>query len=313
MDNKRRDRSTDSIGLKQESQKKKSKTVTSSFSGSNIDTSLSSSSSNSNSNNSSILFNESGQEVKFRDVASRVPTRIIERTVPNDILKGLKMIHEAGIKLEAKIQTISTCFSIYHKFFLSIDNASFRKEMVDVQDLIAASCYFIAGKVEEDKKFNLRDILNLFYDMTHPNSELLDVNSTEYFGFRESITSLEALILKNIQFKMKITHAYPYLSGFLDLLILCSHSEEEKKLQFCYTAYRILNDFHFNPSCLNYQCEGKVVYLAIAIIQYTRDLCALNLDEEVDLEEAFTGYTVNSSLINEIMDDIHFTYSWLTK
>ena len=229
-------------------------------------------------------------------------------THPMEILAGLKLIHEAGIKLEAKRQTIVTAFTIYHKFFSSIQqDAPLLQTMIKVQDLIAATSYYISGKIEEDTNFKLRDIINVFYHIHNPNSEPLDPNEVKYTAFRESITQLELVVQRYICFKGRTDHPHPYLANYLRCIMSFSPSDEVKKGVFKKTAWIFLNDFYFSPSFLKYDPK----YIALAVIEFTRKFCALSLGEEVSLEEVFFGSTVNSALISQIKDEIQFNCLWL--
>lgn len=236
-------------------------------------------------------------------------------TVPLEIFKGLKLIHECGIKLQASRQTIATTFVIYHKFFTSIGEKHFHSEMVAVQDLIAATCYYISTKIpgEESSSLKLRDIITVFYDIAHPNSDPLDPqvkDREEYSLLVESITHLELVIGRYINLRVKIQHPHPYLLNFNRTLNATSNSDKVKKIVFSRASWAVMNDFYFSPSCIKYPPK----YVALAVIEFTRKFCPLSLiEEDVNLREELLSPPVNEPLISQIMGEIQFCYSWLRK
>ncbi|WAR26815.1 CCNQ-like protein, partial [Mya arenaria] len=70
----------------------------------------------------------------------------------------VRFIYEAGMKLRMKTIPLSTTCVLYHRFF--------RENKLDDFDpyLIAATCLYLAGKVEEEQHISLRDVVNDWFD-----------------------------------------------------------------------------------------------------------------------------------------------------
>ena len=73
-------------------------------------------------------------------------------------------ILECGLKLEANGITICTAASLFHKFFSTAKISDYDPY------LIAGTCLYLAGKVE-DNHLKLRDVINVVHSVLHKTLE----------------------------------------------------------------------------------------------------------------------------------------------
>ncbi|KAL1447625.1 hypothetical protein MTO96_028435 [Rhipicephalus appendiculatus] len=119
----------------------------------------------------------------------------------------VRLIFEAGTKLEAKPQTVATAATYFHRFFqeCSQDDYDFY--------LVAATAMYLAGKVEEDY-LKIRDVVNVFHKSAYPKSDPLPL-AEEYWCLRDSIVQCELLMLRVLQFRVSVDHPHRYLLHYL--------------------------------------------------------------------------------------------------
>ncbi|XP_076357183.1 cyclin-Q-like isoform X3 [Tachypleus tridentatus] len=114
--------------------------------------------------------------------------------------KAVRYIFESGIKLEAKPQVVAMAATLYHRFFEECNPEDYDHY------LIAATCLYLAGKVEENH-LKIRDIVNVFHKAVHPQLEPLDL-ADEYWLLRDSIVQCELLLLRVMKFQVSVDHPH---------------------------------------------------------------------------------------------------------
>ncbi|XP_076357181.1 cyclin-Q-like isoform X1 [Tachypleus tridentatus] len=168
--------------------------------------------------------------------------------------KAVRYIFESGIKLEAKPQVVAMAATLYHRFFEECNPEDYDHY------LIAATCLYLAGKVEENH-LKIRDIVNVFHKAVHPQLEPLDL-ADEYWLLRDSIVQCELLLLRVMKFQVSVDHPHRYLLHYLKSVQDWIAPDILAKLPLFRTCWSLLCDFYHLPSCLRY----KPQHVAVAII-----------------------------------------------
>ncbi|XP_075723656.1 cyclin Q [Rhipicephalus microplus] len=185
---------------------------------------------------------------------------------PPTYVGSVRMLFEAGTKLEAKPQTIATAATYFHRFFqeCSPDDYDFY--------LVAATAMYLAGKVEEDS-LKIRDVVNVFHKCSFPLSDPLPLGE-EYWCLRDSIVQTELLMLRVLEFRLSVDHPHRYLLHYLRSLndwlgpLTCgggggARSGPPCQIPLAQVAWSLLCDMYLQPSCLCYPPQE----LAVAVIQ----------------------------------------------
>lgn len=177
----------------------------------------------------------------------------------------MHLLFEGGAKLGAQSQTIATGAVFYHRFF----------EQCNVEDydphLIAATSMYLAGKVEEDH-LKIRDVVNVFHKVVHPNSDPLDLGE-EYWSLRDAIVQGELLLLRMLQFKVSIDHPHKYMLHYLKSLNDWMDPKVLERIPLMRMCWSLLCDLYHGPICLEY----KPQHVAIAIINISLQCYALTV------------------------------------
>ncbi|KAL1447624.1 hypothetical protein MTO96_028435 [Rhipicephalus appendiculatus] len=171
----------------------------------------------------------------------------------------VRLIFEAGTKLEAKPQTVATAATYFHRFFqeCSQDDYDFY--------LVAATAMYLAGKVEEDY-LKIRDVVNVFHKSAYPKSDPLPL-AEEYWCLRDSIVQCELLMLRVLQFRVSVDHPHRYLLHYLRSLndwlgpLTCgggggARSGPPCQIPLAQVAWSLLCDMYLQPTCLRYPPSG---------------------------------------------------------
>ncbi|XP_065291064.1 cyclin-Q [Dermacentor albipictus] len=185
---------------------------------------------------------------------------------------SVRLIFEAGTKLEAKPQTVATAATYFHRFFqeCSQDDYDFY--------LVAATAMYLAGKVEEDY-LKIRDVVNVFHKSAYPKSEPLPL-AEEYWCLRDAIVQCELLMLRVLQFKVSVDHPHRYLLHYLRSLgdwlgpLTCGGGGGARSGALCQiplaqVAWSLLCDMYMQPTCLRHPPqELAVAVLQVALLAY---------------------------------------------
>jgi len=106
-------------------------------------------------------------------------------------------ILECGKKLEANTITICTAACLFNKFCSSTNISDYDPY------LIAGTCLYLAGKVE-DNHLKLRDVINIVHSVLHRTLEPLPL-SDQYWNTRDAIVQVPA--------SLRTGKVFPCLSG----------------------------------------------------------------------------------------------------
>jgi len=169
-----------------------------------------------------------------------------------------RFIVECGNKLNAKVMTVATAQTLFHRFC----RASADPKHYDPY-LMSAACLYLSGKLEDNDQLRLRDIINVVYTTLHRDKEPLPLDS-EYYNMREAIVQAELQILRMIGFQTRCDHPHRYLLHYLKSLRDWLPEETWNKFPIAKTSWSLLQDaFHDQIVVLDTQPSE----LALACIQ----------------------------------------------
>jgi len=193
------------------------------------------------------------------DLTAELPADLITKQV--DYLSSshpfvaLHFILECGAKLEAESITISTAASLFHKFCSATSLSDYDPY------LLAATCLYLAGKVE-DNHLKLRDVINIVQSVLHRSLEPLPLGDL-YWNIRDAMVQSELLLLRMCQFGVKFSHPHKYLLHYLKSLKDWMSPEVWAKYPVAKVSWSLLQDLYHDPRVL----EPDPSLTAIACIQ----------------------------------------------
>eukprot|EP01080_Neovahlkampfia_damariscottae_P003170 gene3170-5486_t len=173
----------------------------------------------------------------------------------NEIETGIEFIFKAGKLLELPQKTVAIGCVYFHKFFKSNSINDF-----DVY-LIGSTSLFLAGKISENLR-RLRDILNVYRKIIFPNKLPLHITEDKYFDLKDSLSELEAKLLRCLNFNLEIDLPYQYFFNYAHFLRI-----NEGLTQL---GYDIINDSFRGSICLEYEpheISCAAIYLASKLLK----------------------------------------------
>lgn len=116
--------------------------------------------------------------------------------------------------------------------------------------MIAASSLYLAGKVKDDP-LKIRDIINVTHNTLHRVNSPLEIGD-EYWNMRDAIVQAELLIMRILKFEVSILHPHKYMLHYLRSMEEWLGKEQFFSVPIARTAAAFLQDFHHDPSILDY-------------------------------------------------------------
>lgn len=168
-------------------------------------------------------------------------------------IEGARFIQRLGAReLELHYCTVATGAVFFHRFYMF---HSFR--MFPLYPM-AATCLFLAGKVEETpKKSN---------DIVKFSKIILSEQDFAQFGAdpKEEILTLERILLQTLRFDLEVEHPYDHLIKYVKHFEVtrAGVTDEAVKKELLQSAWTFLNDSCCTTVCLQYEPE----IVAIAMI-----------------------------------------------
>uniref|UniRef100_T1JK71 Cyclin-Q n=1 Tax=Strigamia maritima TaxID=126957 RepID=T1JK71_STRMM len=207
----------------------------------------------------------------------------------------IRYIFEVGTKLNAQHVSIATASCLYHKFFENCNSKNYDHHM------IAATCVYLAGKVEEDH-FSIKDVINVAYKTLHKESGPLEPGE-KYHNLRKSIVHLELLILRVLKFKVSFVDPRKYLLHYVKSLQHWLHPSLTEKVPILQTSWALIQDFLHDPVYLKYKAQ----HIAIGALYLALQCCGIqvpyNEDAVLTWYETFADDLTKEELW-EIVEDI---------
>lgn len=168
-------------------------------------------------------------------------------------LEGARFIQTLGAReLELHYCTVATGSVFFHRFYMF---HSFK--MFPVYPM-AATCLFLAGKVEETpKKSN---------DIVKFSKIILSEQDFAQFGPdpKEEILTLERILLQTLRFDLEVEHPYEHLIKYVkhfEVTNAAGVTDEVIKKELLQSAWTFLNDSCCTTLCLRY--EPEIVAIAM--------------------------------------------------
>lgn len=168
------------------------------------------------------------------------------------------LIREAGIKLDLREEAVATACVFYHKFTSSMAASDYD------QNLLLMACLSLAAKVQEHS-VKLGDVVNTCHRCLHKDKPPLEVGET-YWKLKESVGKYELLLLRAIQFNLKVKLPHPYLLHYLLALSRWVSKEEWHKSHVTRLSWALLQDsFHTTLSLRHppHMVATAALYLAM--------------------------------------------------
>lgn len=168
---------------------------------------------------------------------------------------GVRFIQCLGNKeLELHYCTVATGAAFFHRFYMF---HSFR--MFPIYPM-AATCLFLAGKVEETpKKSN---------DIVKFSQNILNRQNFAQFGTdpKEEILTLERILLQTIRFDLEIEHPYDHLVSYVKHFVASKKGVKGEAVQreVLQSAWTFLNDSCCTTVSLQY--EPEIVAVAVILL-----------------------------------------------
>jgi len=201
-----------------------------------------------------------------------------------------RFIFECGIKLHAQPLTIATASILMHRFFKEVDQTNYDCF------LIAASTLYLAGKVKDDP-LKIRDIINVAHNTLHRGSSPLEIGD-EYWNMRDAIVQAELLIMRILKFEVSIVHPHKYMLHYLRSMEGWIGKEQCNTIPVARTAASFLQDYHHDPSILEYSPQHvAVACISLALQSYG---IRLPLIEDNDDEVWYTMF------VKDLQKDKHW-------
>jgi hypothetical protein len=163
--------------------------------------------------------------------------------------EGAKFIVDTGTKMGLRYDTCATGVVYFNRFYLFYSFKQFHRYVT------AASCLFLAGKVEETPK-KCKDIIKT-------SQSMLSEAQMQVFGDdpKEEVITMERIILQTLRFDLQVEHPYSYLLRYAKLL-KGDHAKMQKMVQMAWT---FINDSLCTTLCLQYEADIiaiSLLYLA---------------------------------------------------
>lgn len=229
-----------------------------------------------------------------------------------EITEGLQFLTAAGDKLKAEKRTIISAFVYFHRYLTQVKSDSSQEytQRLLIQDIIAATCYSLSKKVNEDSNFNVNDVINVFYVMNNPTAHPLDPSDIEMTKFRDTLAEFELELLHKIKFNLNVEIPHYYLLNYLKYLTDLSTATRSRNAAYNEATCKILDDFYYNPNCIKYKAKD----IAISVLMFMMKTVPLELKPNEQTSHLhwvgfFSGSTDNFTLYREIELEIIRAYS----
>lgn len=187
----------------------------------------------------------------------------IETNIRTEGGRFIKRLGDNALSLH--YSTVATGAVFFHRFYMF---HSFR--MFPVYPM-AATCLFLAGKVEETPKKSS--------DIVRFSKAILSEQDFSQFGAdpKEEILTLERILLQTLRFDLEVEHPYPHLITYHKHMevVRRGHKDESYKTDLLQSAWTFLNDSCCTTVCLQYEPE----IVAIAMLLLACKTCSFEIIE----------------------------------
>ena len=146
--------------------------------------------------------------------------------------------------------------------------------------MIAASCLYLAGKINDDP-LKVRDIINVAHNTLHRSNEPLEIGD-EYWNMRDGIMQAELLIMRILKFEVSIVHPHKYMLHYLKSMESWLGKDKLNSVPVSKMSTAFLQDLHHDPCILDYAPQHiAVACISLALQCYGVRLPLIEEDDEV--------------------------------
>lgn len=182
---------------------------------------------------------------------------------------GARFVMECGKKLELDSVVVCTGCCLFHQFYA---NASKDTEHAYDQYLVAASCLYLASKLEPNaNQLKLRDLINVVYTSLHRKSNGAPEDPLRleglYYNIREAICHGELLVLRMSNFQTSFELPHKTLLHHLRSLKQWMSEDVWQKYPIARTSWCILQDFYHDPRVTKLDCSHVSLACIVLALQ----------------------------------------------
>ncbi|KAF3859905.1 hypothetical protein F7725_000160 [Dissostichus mawsoni] len=183
-----------------------------------------------------------------------------EAETDRDMMKHFRVcrfIMETGVKLGMRSVPVATACVLYHRFFQRARLQAYEPY------LVAMSCVYLAGKVEEQHT-RTRDIINVSHRYFNSGSVTLECDK-EFWDLRDSVVQCELLILRQLNFH--------YLLHYLMSVKSLVNRHAWSRTPVAETSWALLRDCYHGAMCIRHTPQ----HIAIATLHLALDSYGVEL------------------------------------
>ncbi|KAM4570966.1 cyclin-Q [Fundulus diaphanus] len=169
-----------------------------------------------------------------------------------------RFMMEAGVKLGMRSVPVATACVLYHRFFQRVTSRVYEPY------LVAMSCLYLAGKVEE-QHLRTRDIINVSHRYFNKGSAPLECDK-EFWDLRDSVVQCELLILRQLNFHVSFEHPHKYLLHYLLSVKALVNRHAWSRTPVAETSWALLRDCYHGDMCIRHTPQHIAIaalYLAL--------------------------------------------------
>ncbi|XP_034447882.1 cyclin-Q [Hippoglossus hippoglossus] len=169
-----------------------------------------------------------------------------------------RFIMETGVKLGMRSVPVATACVLYHRFFKRVNMRAYEPY------LVAMSCLYLAGKVEE-QHIRTRDIINVSHRYFNIGSAPLECDK-EFWDLRDSVVQCELLILRQLNFQVSFEHPHKYLLHYLLSVKSLVNRHAWSRTPITETSWALLRDCYHGDMCIRHTPQHIAIatlYLAL--------------------------------------------------
>ncbi|XP_061557643.1 cyclin-Q [Phycodurus eques] len=169
-----------------------------------------------------------------------------------------RFIMETGVKLGMRSVPVATACVLYHNVFKSVSLNVYEPY------LVAMSCMYLAGKVEE-QHIRTRDIINVSHRYFNSGSPPLECDK-EFWDLRDSVVQCELLILRQLNFQVSFEHPHKYLLHYLMSVKSLVNRHAWSRCPVAETSWALLRDCYHGSMCIRHTPQHIAIatlYLAL--------------------------------------------------
>ncbi|KAJ0036402.1 hypothetical protein NQD34_005079 [Periophthalmus magnuspinnatus] len=202
---------------------------------------------------SSRSFSSSSSSVRSDQSRERDPSRDVKTH-----FRVCRFIMEAGVKLGMRSVPVATACTLYHRFCARVDITAYEPF------LVAMSCMYLAGKVEE-QHLRTRDIINVSHRCFRSGSAPLECDQ-DFWDLRDSVVQCELLILRQLNFQVSFQHPHKFLLHYLLSVRALLNRHAWARSPVAEASWALLRDCYHGDMCIRHAPQHMAIaaiYLAL--------------------------------------------------